>query len=159
SHAKGSVPSSKWLNAVDPFIDIIGSLNFFIRLLHWLPLVVKQLTSSTHRHGQPSALLPANIDILKGLIWLCSASDDPEIARALSVLAVSSYGAKLTKIGHACIWALGLMPSYEGIVQLNILKRNLKTRSAQKIIAGALEIATEHMGMSTEAMEGISVYE
>lgn len=63
----------------DRVIEAIGELYLFIKLSHWLPLV-----------GGPQASL-ANETILKGLIWLCSKSEDPAIACALAELALISY--------------------------------------------------------------------
>jgi len=151
SRAKGSVPTSKWLNVVNQQIDTIGNLNFFIKLLHWFPLVDKQLM--TNRRGQHAALLPVNADILKGLIWLCSQADDPEIARALAALAISSYKTKTTKVGNACFWALGNMPSFEGFAQLSLLRLDVKTNPAPKNIARALETASKRLGVTANEIE------
>lgn len=137
SRATGATPSSKWLTGADKYIDIIGSLNFFIKLSHWFPLVDKPQIAS------------ANATILKGLIWLCGKSEDPEIAFALAALAISSYekipgsGAKAVKIGNACCWALGNMPIREGIAQLSILKIKVRSNNAQKMIEKALEVAAK----------------
>ena len=161
SRAKSSVPSNKWLSAVDPYIDTIGNLNFFIKLLHWFPVVEKQLTASTNRHDRHPSLLPVNSDILKGLIWLCGKSDDPEIARALANLAISSHlpgiGRKVTKLGSACIWALGNMSSPEAILQLKDLKLQMKSNPAQKSIAQMLQRAAKRLGMNVEEIEELSV--
>ncbi len=157
SRGKGSIPSSKWLKEADKYIDIIGNLNFFIKLLHWFPLVDKPRTTSTNRHGHAQPLLTANANILRGLVWLCSKSDDPEIARALTTLAITSYGAKATKVGTACFWALGNMSSFEGFAQLSILRLNIKSNNAQKNIAHALELAAKRVGVTAEEIEDMSV--
>jgi hypothetical protein len=137
AHAPGSTPSNKWLNTADRYIAVIGNLNFFIKLCHWLPLVDHPHTSS------------ADTDILKGLVWLCSKSDDPEIARVLAGLAILSYkrikgtGSRGRKVGSACIWALGKMPSSEGIMQLSRLRSNVRDTSAQKVMTNIFEVAAE----------------
>jgi hypothetical protein len=141
SRSKGSMPSKKWLEAADQYIDTIGNLNVFIKLYHWFPLVDKPRPTPTNGHDQ--TLLLVNTDILKGLVWLCSKSDDPEIAQVLAALAISSYKknsiTRATTFGNACFWALGNMPSNEGAVQLSILKLEIKSNKAQKMIANALE--------------------
>jgi hypothetical protein len=160
SRAKGSTPSSKWLSEADKYIDTIGNLNLFIKLLHWFPLVEKPHTTSASGHGQ--FLLPANADILKGLVWLCSKSDDAEIARALTALAMFSHNkfpgsaSRAVKVGNACLWALGNIPSSEGMAQLNSLKLKITGNGAQKMIASALEIAAKRTGMTTEEIREIS---
>jgi len=160
SHATGATPSSKWLKGADNYIDTIGNLNLFIKLLHWFPLVDKPHTTSANRHDH--FLLPANAEILKGLVWLCSQSDDAEIARALTTLAISSYkkspgsALKAAKVGNACFWALGNMPSGEGITQLKILKLKITGNNAQKMIANALDAAAKRMEIAVEEIEEMS---
>jgi hypothetical protein len=137
SRATGTTPSGKWLREADKYIDSIGNLNVFIKLSHWFPLVDKQQIAS------------ANATILKGLVWLCAKSEDPEIAFALTDLAIPSYekvpgsGAKAVKIGNACCWALGNMPIREGIAQLDILKAKTRSNHAQKMIEKTLEVAAK----------------
>jgi len=152
--ATGSAPSAKWLKGTAKSLEVIGTSNFFNGLLRWFALVDKPRTVQTSRYDNLQTLLPVNADILKGLAWLCSKSEDPEIARALTTLAISSYrkipgaGPRATKVGNACFWALGSMPGREGVAQLSILKVRIKTNTAQKLIANALEIAARRLGLS-----------
>jgi hypothetical protein len=135
SRAAGATPNRKWLAGVNKYIDAIGDLYFFIKLSHWFPLV---------EYPQNS---PANATILKGLVWLCSKSEDPAIAFALAALAASSYqktsGTTAAKIGNACCWALANMPSREGMAQLHDLKDHVKAKNAQTLIDNALQAATK----------------
>jgi len=64
------------------------------------------------------------------------------MALALSGLAITSYKAKATKLGNACVWALQNMPTREGIHQLHILRDNVRDNNARKKIAKALEMTT-----------------
>ena len=159
----GSAPSSKWLKGMGKYLDIIGISNFFHMLSRWFPLVDKPRPPTLVQYLPSYHLLPVNVDILKGLVWLCSKTDDPEIARALTVLAISAYkkipgsGPRAGKVGNACFWALGNMPGSEGVAQLSILKIRIKTNTAQKLIANALEVAAKRMGMTAEEIEEMSV--
>lgn len=161
--ATGSAPSSKWLKGTDKYLEVIGKQEFFHKLLHWFPFVDKPRPATIAQHLPNYNLLPVNADILKGLAWLCSKSDDPEIARMLTTLAVTAYrkipgsGPRAAKVGNACFWALGNMPGSEGVAQLSILKIKVKTSTAQKLIASALEIAAQRMGMTAETIEEMSV--
>jgi hypothetical protein len=161
--ATGSAPSSKWLNGMDKYLDTIGISNFYDKLLDWFPLVDKPRATPSNRYDNVQTLLPVNADILKGLVWLCSKSDDPEIARALAALAVSAYkkipgsGPRAGKVGNACFWALGNMPSGEGVAQLSILKLKIKTNTAQKVIANAFEITAKRTGITAEEIEEMSI--
>jgi hypothetical protein len=137
SNVTGNIPSRRWLAEADQYIDAIGDLYLFIKLSHWFPLVDHQQMSS------------ANAAILKGLVWLCSKSEDPDIAFALGSLAISSYkrtsrsGARAAKIGNACLWALRNMPIREGIEQLYILKTKIADNNSQKLIEKALTMAAK----------------
>ncbi len=159
----GSAPSSKWLKGVDEYLDTIGTQDFFNTLLQWFPFVDKPRPATIVQYLPSYDLLPVNADILKGLAWLCSKSDDPEIARALTRLAISAHkkipgsGPRAGKVGNACFWALGNMPGSEGVAQLSILKIKVKTNMAQKLIASALEIAAKRLGMTAEEIEEMSV--
>jgi hypothetical protein len=127
AQAAGPTPTRRWLAEADQYIDAIGDLYLFIKLSHWFPLVEQTQTSSV------------NGTILKGLIWLCSKSEDPDIAFSLAGLAISSYKAKAVKIGNACLWSLANMPIREGITQLHQLRAKVSETSAQRKIAKALE--------------------
>src|SRR6185503_13345320 len=159
----GSAPSSKWLKGMDKYLEIIGPSDFFHRLSRWFPLVDKPRPAAPVQQPPSDHLLPVNVDILKGLAWLCSKTDDPEIARALTALAISAYkkipgsGPRAGKAGNACFWALGNMPGSEGVAQLSILKVKVKTNTAQKVIATALEIAARRLGMTAEEIEEMSI--
>jgi hypothetical protein len=131
SSATGSAPSRKWLADSDKYVDAIGDLYLFIKLSHWFPLADQPQNSS------------ANATILQGLVWLCSKSEDPDIAFALAGLAVSSHRIKAVKIGNACLWALANMPIREGIAQLHLLRDKIDNNSIQKKIAKSLAMTSK----------------
>lgn len=159
----GSSPSGKWLKGSGKHLEIIGRENFFKSLTHWFALVDKPKEAPAHQYDHRLTFIAVNVDILKGLAWLCSKTDDPEVARALSALAISAYrkipgvGPRAAKVGNACFWALGNMPGSEGVAQLSILKLRIKTNTAQKQIASALETAASRLGMSADEIEEMSV--
>ena len=161
--ATGSAPSGKWLKGMDKYLDVIGVSNFYGKLLDWFPLTDKPRPNLINHYDRRETLLPVNADILKGLAWLCSKSDDPEIARALTALAISSYkkipgsGPRAGKVGNACFWALGNMSGSEAVAQLSILKLRIKTNTAQKLIANALEVAAKRRDITPEEIEEMSV--
>ena len=131
SRASGSAPSRKWLAEADQYIDAIGDLYLFIKLSHWFPL------------ADPAQASAANATILQGLVWLCSKSEDPDIATALSGLAISSYGARTVKIRNACLWSLAHMPAREGVSQLYLLRDKVTYTNIQKKISRALATAAK----------------
>ena len=159
----GSSPSGRWLKRTEKHLKTIGTGNFFRSLVRWFGLVGKPREATAHRYDNRLTFIAVNVDILKGLAWLCSKTDDPEIARVLSTLAVSAYkkipgvGPRAAKAGNACFWALGNMPGSEGVAQLSILKLRIKTNTAQKQIASALETAASRLGISANEIEEMSV--
>ncbi|MDQ2691163.1 MAG: DUF4132 domain-containing protein, partial [Chloroflexota bacterium] len=159
----GSSPSGKWLKGAEKHLEIIGTESFFKSLVHWFALVDTPREASAQRYDNRLTFIAVNVDILKGLAWLCSTTDNSGVARALSALAISAYrkipgvGPRAAKVGNACFWALGNMPGSEGVAQLSILKLRIKTNTAQRQIANALETAASRLGMSASEIEEMSV--
>ena len=139
--AKGTAPAQKWLSEADQYIKTIGSLNFYIKLLHWFPLAEKSFSPNRQSSS------PSNVDILRGLVWLCSRSDDTEIAHALADLALASFRKSpgprsgAAKVGNACLWSLANMPGKDGIRLLTLLREKITANNIQKRIDSALEMA------------------
>jgi hypothetical protein len=168
ARASASVPTAKWLKATGPMLDQIGFPEFKRAVLKWFPLVDKPRTQRYEQWSQyepdPNSLIePANADILKGMVWLCGLREDKEIVRALTVLAASAYrkvamiGPRCVRVGNACVWALGEMPGTEGVGQLALLKVKVKTGSAQKVIAKALDAAAKRIGLPSDEIEEMAV--
>ncbi len=162
--SSGSKPSAKWLKAADPHRQAVGLAPLQQALLQWLPLVNQPRTQPLPDwRGIADCIHDQNADILKGLVWLCADQSDAELARALNQLAVSAYrklpgiGPRCVKLGNACVWALGQMPTPEAIAQLALLKAKVKFGSAQIGIEKALNAAAERTGMSRDDIEEIAV--
>ncbi len=160
-NAGGSTPSAKWLKAAGASIEAIGWEEFKSALLAWLPLTGEPRTRPLPRrlagYPDPAHYLSAGaIEALKGLAWACALRDDPDLARALGALALSSYrkvpeiGPRWVRLGNACIWALGAMPGPSGTARLALLKSRLKTHSAQKLIDAAFQSAAKRAGLDPE---------
>jgi uncharacterized protein DUF4132 len=161
--AAGSAPSESWTRTAGKHLDVIESSDFYSALVQWFPLADKPRTEVIDIPGRRDSLLPANADILKGLVWLCGKSADPELVRLLTELAISSYrkipglGPRAGKVGNACFWALANTPGMDGAAQLSILKQKIKTKTAQKLIARSLAAAARRVGMTHDELEEISV--
>ena len=162
--ATGSAPGGKWMTTAQKHLEAIGKSEISDAILDWFPQVDGPRTppaQNRHIHGQ--FLIPVNIQILKGLVWLSSQLDDPRVARALTSLAISAYkkipgtGPRAAMLGNACFWALGTIPGEEGVAQLSILKIRVKGNNAQKAIANALNHAAQRSGMTAEEIEEMSV--
>jgi hypothetical protein len=170
--ASGSAPSAKFLKAAGASIEAIGWQEFKSALLDWFPLTAEPRTQPLARRpyglSDPEHYLsPGNVEMLKGLAWACALREDPDLARALGALAISSYrkvpglGPRWVRLGNACIWALGAMPGprsaalaptsrASGTAQLALLKSRLKIHSAQKVIDAAFQSAAKRDGLDPE---------
>jgi hypothetical protein len=163
----GSAPSGKWLKTTTALVEAVTWPAFKNAILRWFPLVNQPRTNlpppTQWYVSDPAELDVDDADILKGLVWLCSQQDDPEITHALFGLALSTYkklpgrGPRCPKVGNACVWALGNMPGTLGIAQLAILKVRIKGASVQNAIEKALTAAANRTGLLPEEIEEMSV--
>ena len=162
STASGGKPTAKWLKTTRPLQKTVGIDTFQQYVLHWYPLVDQPRTQPL-THGGDDTIQDQNADILKGLVWLCADQTDIELARALGKLAVSAYrkipgiGPRCVKLGNACVWALGQMPTTDAIGQLALLKVKVKFGTAQKGIEKSLTAAAEREGLPREDIEELAV--
>lgn len=159
----GGQPTAKWLKGARTHRDALEADSFKQFLLQWFPLVDAPRTQPLTWRGEMDVLHDNNADILKGLVWLCADWDDADLARTLSQVAISAYrklpgiGPRCVKLGNACVWALGQMPTPEAIAQLALLKVKIKFGTAQKGIEKAFTAAAERTGLSREDIEELSV--
>jgi len=164
TNTNGGKPTAKWLKTVHSYREIIGNEKIKQVLLQWFPLVDHPRTQPLNDwRGNADLITDRNADILKGLVWLCADSDDADIARTLSKLAVSAYrkipqiGPRCIKLGNACIWSLSQMSTPEAIAQLSLLKVKVKFGTAQKGIEKAFIEAAQRAGISREDIEELAV--
>ncbi|WP_420632085.1 DUF4132 domain-containing protein [Candidatus Leptofilum sp.] len=165
--ASGGQPSKKWLEKAQNLLDAVTYEQFKDNVLIWFPLVDKPPTIQRDPvawGADPNLLIDnSNADVLKGLAWLCAYREDGEIARALTILALSAYrkvpgvGPRCLRVGNACIWALGNIPGQVGIEQLMLLKVKAKFSTAQKGIEKALVTVAKREELPREELEELAV--
>ncbi|MBZ0114418.1 MAG: DUF4132 domain-containing protein [Thermoanaerobaculia bacterium] len=166
--AKAGKPSKRWAKVAAGLVEQIGQERFLSSLSDWLPLIDRPRTQRIESWSQwvpdPNFMLTdTGADVLKGLIWSTAGSAHPEIARAVSIAAVSAYkkvpgvGPRATKVGNACVWALGEMSGDAAIGALALLKLRVKFGTAQKGIDKALQSVAERTGIAREDLEEIGV--
>ena len=159
--AAGSAPSKKWLKDGEALVSRIGAQGFHSAALKWFSLADRPRPAPPGSSGDIP--LPANADALKGLVWLCNTSEQPEVAQELAALAISSYrrvrgsGPRAVKVGNACFWTLGNMPTAEGMTQLSLLKARIKGTSAQKASVRRWIWPHSRNGISVEDAEELRV--
>ncbi len=162
STVSGGKPTAKWLKLTNPLRKAIDVDQFQQQLLSWFALMDQPCTQSLPR-SDDNIIQDQNADILKGLVWLCADQTDVELTRALGRLAVSAYrkipgiGPRCVKLGNACVWTLGQMPTTDAIGQLALLKVKVKFGTAQKGIEKSLTAAAEREGLPREEIEELAV--
>jgi len=158
--ASAGKPSRKWLKTAEPLIAEVGQEQFIESLLEWFPLVDKQSTESSRKWN---GLLDLHQDTLKGLLWCSSLVEEPKLARAIADLAISTYkkvpgvGPRAIKVGNACVWSLGQIPSDTALSQLAFLKVKIKFGTAQIGIEKALNATAERMHVPRDEIEEMGV--
>ena len=168
SAATSANPSGKWSKAARKLlVEKVTLQDFRTQVLAWLPRVNEPRTAdsqhSTYIRAGMMTLTDAHMDILRGLAWMCGLEEDRELARALTALAISTFkkipgiGPRATRVGNACITALGMMPGLDAVGQLALLKVKVKFGTAQKAIDKALNSAAEREGLPREELEEMAV--
>ncbi len=165
--AGGSTPGQKWRKAATALVERLGAEEVRAALLRWLPLADQPRSEPIALPGghtlHPLVLLDRNLDILRGLVWLCATDDTRELARALGSLVVACYrkipgvGPRAARLANAGIWVLGQLPGQHGMVQLALLKTRVRMPAAQKQIAAALANAAERAGLPPDELEELLV--
>lgn len=164
----GGSPSLKWLKAAKARVQSIGESDFVQVLSKTLPLVDMPrtvLARESYREFPVGglSLVDSSMQTLKGLCWVSSQLNNPEIPRLLGHLAISclkklpGIGPRATKVSNAAIWALGQIPGPDAIGQLATLRVKVKFIPSQKAIEKALTAAAERAGLPRAEIEELGV--
>lgn len=168
--ANAGKPSKRWQKQADGLVEGIGRGLLSTRLREWLPLI--DVPRQLRPDEKPSSYLPDShlsmleaqgADVLKGLIWCTAVWDDSDITRTISSAAISAYkkipgiGPRASKVGNACVWALGQMPGEAPLGALAVLKLRIKLSSVQNSISKALDGAAERQGIQRHDLEELIV--
>jgi hypothetical protein len=104
-----------------------------------------------------------NANLLRGIVWHCALLDDDALATAVARAAEACFkklpevGARCTKAGNACLWALGAMPGGKGAPHLVRLQGKVKQPSARGRLETTLDQTAERVGVTREALEDQAV--
>jgi hypothetical protein len=102
-------------------------------------------------------------ELLKGLVWAAASVGDEGLARSIGTLAdrcfkkVAGQGALSTKLGNACLVALGAMPDGAGVAQLTRLRGKVRYAAARRILERSVDGAAARMGQTREDLEELAV--
>jgi hypothetical protein len=172
--ASASKPSAAWRAAARRAIDALGEARFTTRAIAWLGLLQAPPSNEWRQGAGIGALvgldrLPRavpterNATLLRGLVWCCSLVDDEALARAVGEAGAACFkklpeiGARSTKVGNACLYALGAMPGPHGAMQLVALQRLVKQPSARARLDATMDQAATQAGLSRDDLEDRAV--
>ncbi len=161
-------PTARWIKAAVPLVNGLGVEELGARLTRWFELVAAPSPALPDEDPdrwtfRAFDLRPAHEDLLKGLAWSCGLNAHAALARALTRLAVAAWrkvpgrGPRASKVGNACVWALGAMPGTEGMGQLALLQVKAKFRPALAEIDKALTATAKRLGLPREEIEELGV--
>ena len=175
SHAaisSGSKPSKSWEKQARERVTKVGEAEFIQRLRSWLPLIDQPCPLEREQRYEgsnyvyrfhPLQICDPHLDLLKGMVWMAGLIDDDDLTRTVGAVGISAYkklpgiGPRATRVGNACVWALGNIASSSALTQLAVMKVRVKFGSAQQAIGKALGTLASAIGVSTEELEEMSV--
>ena len=164
--ASGAKPSAKWMKRATELVRALPESELAERLGAWLARVEKpkELERDRWHWSFTPPIRERTSDILRGLVWSTSAFED--VTRVAAIVGdlgvrcfskIPDYGAFSTKVGNACLWALGAMPGTHGVAQLGRLKTRVRYASALKLVDKALAAAAQRAGVTPDELEEMSV--
>ncbi len=171
--ASGGKPSKKFLNDSKLLIKEAGNDKFKKMMNEWMVFIVnlkeKEEVHTNHYNGQDYSyttytfISSANIDTLKGLVWMCSHFHNNQTIHTIARLAERSYkkipgiGPAAASIGNACLYVLYKSKGLDGIGQLSRLKLRVRQNNTQKLIDKYLKEAAKEQGVTLSEIEDLSV--
>jgi hypothetical protein len=166
--ATASRPTRPWQARGAELVAALGDERFVARVTEWLGLLRAPGLGATRPGADglavPTALVAErNSTLLRGLVWCCARFADDALARAVGDAAERCFhkipwiGARSTRAGNACVWALGAMPGMAGVSQLQRLATRVKQPSARQMIESTLVDAAARAGLAPDDLAELTV--
>src|SRR5262249_50805113 len=175
AHTAGaSKPSAAWLAAARARVDALGEERFRALVIAGLGLLQGPGAVAYPKGAGKGALVgldyvpravptDRNATLLKGLAWCCTPYDDEGLARAVASAAEATFkklpevGSRSTKVGNACLYALGAMPGPHGGAHLARLQRQLKQPSARARLDATMDASASRRGLTRAELEDTAI--
>jgi len=166
----GSKPPTAWRKQAKAHLTAVGEDSFRQRTARWFASVTVPVMRNVQYEDRGriwehplSHGTERNINILKGLAWLCAETPGVETARALARLVEAclrkqpGVGPWAVRAALAALWTLTESDSPEAVSQLGRLKMKVSFRTALNAIEKGLEIVAKRVGVTKADLEDLSV--
>lgn len=171
--ASGGKPSSKFLNEAKAVFSELGADKFKKIINEWILWTIsfkeKEIThvstynNREYTHTTVEFLSPPNVEMIKGLVWMCTHFHDKTTLHNIASLAERSYrkipgkGPAAVSIGNACLYVLANSKGLDGVGQLSRLKLRIKQSNTQTLIDKYLNEAAKKEGVTVHEIEDMAV--
>jgi hypothetical protein len=171
--ATGSKPTQKFLTEAKTIMDTISSDKFKKVTQEWLQEVINLKESITihtqmynkqeYHYNSIEFLSSANVDILKGFIWMSSWYYDQNTILLISKLAercfkkIPEKGPASAGLGNACLYTLFASKGLDGIAQLSRLRLKIKQNNTLTLIEKYISESANKLGVSSSEIEDLAV--
>lgn len=171
--ASGGKPSQKFLDEGKALFKEFGADKFKQIVNDWVVFItnlkesVRQHTGEFHgnpyNYTSTEFLYTANIDMIKGFIWMCVHFHDKTTLFNLAMLAERAYrkipgtGPAAPSVGNACIYVLANSKGLDGVGHLSRLKLRIKQSNTQTLIDKYLQEAAEEQGVTIDEIEDMAI--
>ncbi len=154
--AKSGKPNEKWLQKADELLQSVGRESFASHLESWLSVFGKDdgwWFADREERNDAS---------FKGLVWMASRVQNPEVVRALgaalrgSVKARGRAGVRSQKVCNAALWALGCSDEVEAVSAIAGVKRSVKHGAILKTIEKTLAEVAARFHVAPEDLEELA---
>lgn len=170
----GSKPSSKFLEQSKGLIKELGSDKFKAIVTDWFEFIsrLKEIVQTrTYDYGNGRTqdydvtefLSAANLDVIKGMVWMCSHFHDTKTLKIIADLCercfkkIPGQGPTAASVGNACLYTLYKSKGLEGIAHLSRLKLRIKQNNTQNLIEKYLQEAARAEGVTVSEIEDLAV--
>ncbi len=168
-NVSGSKPSAKFVKESKELIAKVGNDKFKEIVHAWFRFVISEkikqvsVQRTNYEYTYYEYLKSINLDLIKGLVWMCSDFQDNRTIQLFAAMAEKSFqkipgkGPAAAALGNSCLFALYESKAMEGIAQLSRLKLRIKQSNTQAMIEGYLRNAAAEKNMTIHEIEDLAV--
>ena len=170
----GAKPSKKLLDESKEICKELNTDKFKKTVTGWMEFITKlkeKETQHTYTYGNGQQhtytnyefIAPPNLDIMKGLVWMCVHFHDKNTLLNTALLVdrcfkkIPGKGPAAASLGNACLYVLANSKGLDGVGHLSRLKLRIKQNNTQNLIDKYLSEAAEKQGVTIHEIEDMAV--